>query len=83
MTVSLSVVSSRPREKRTQPNGAHLHHELCRNGVILFLLWQVHKGFGGVVRDQLDEGRSDQVAVIFDRRISRRTPGTFRTQVLT
>ena len=39
--------------------------------------------FEGVIRDHLDVGRPDQVALIFDRRISRRTPGTFRTRVLT
>jgi hypothetical protein len=38
--------------------------------------------FEGVIRDHLDVGRPDQVALIFDRRISRRTPGTFRTRVI-
>ena len=36
-----------------------------------------------MIRDHLDIGRPDQVALIFDRRISRRTPGTFRTKVIT
>ena len=39
--------------------------------------------FEEVIRDNLDLGRPDQVAVIFDRRVSRRTPGRFRTRVLT
>lgn len=39
--------------------------------------------FEGVIRDHLDVGRPDPVALIFDRRISRRTPGTFRTRVIT
>lgn len=39
--------------------------------------------FEGVIRDHLDIGRPDQVAILFDRRISRRTPGTFRTRVIT
>jgi hypothetical protein len=34
-------------------------------------------------RDHLDVGRPEKVALIFDRRINRRTPGTFRTQVIT
>ncbi len=39
--------------------------------------------FEGVIRDHLDIGRPDQVALLFDRRISRRTPGAFRTKVVT
>jgi hypothetical protein len=39
--------------------------------------------FEGVIRDHLDIGRPDQVALIFDRRINRRTPGSFRTRVIT
>ena len=39
--------------------------------------------FEGVIRDHLDIGRPDQVALIFQRRISRRTPGRFRTRVIT
>lgn len=38
--------------------------------------------FENVIRDHLDVGRPQQVALIFDRRVSRRTPGTFRTRVL-
>jgi hypothetical protein len=38
--------------------------------------------FESVIRDHLDVGRPDQVALIFDRKINRRTPGTFRTRVL-
>ncbi|MDP8928331.1 MAG: hypothetical protein M3O70_07075 [Actinomycetota bacterium] len=39
--------------------------------------------FEGVIRDHLDVGRPDQVVLVFDRRITRRTPGTFRTRVIT
>ena len=39
--------------------------------------------FEGVIRDHLDIGRPSQVALIFDRRINARTPGKFRTRVLT
>jgi hypothetical protein len=39
--------------------------------------------FEGVIRDHLDIGRPDQVALIFQRRISRRTQGPFRTRVVT
>jgi hypothetical protein len=39
--------------------------------------------FEGVIRDHLDLGRPDQVALIFDRRVSVRTPGAFRTRVIT
>jgi hypothetical protein len=39
--------------------------------------------FEAVIRDHLDIGRPDQVALIFQKRISRRTPGPFRTRVIT
>jgi hypothetical protein len=39
--------------------------------------------FEEVIRDNLDLGRPDQVALIFERRVTRRTPGRFRTRVLT
>jgi hypothetical protein len=39
--------------------------------------------FEEVIRDNLDLGRPDQVSLIFERRVSRRTPGRFRTRVLT
>ncbi|HVS62672.1 MAG TPA: hypothetical protein VMT85_04105 [Thermoanaerobaculia bacterium] len=38
--------------------------------------------FEGVIRDHLDIGRPDQIALIFDRRIGKRTPGTFRSRVI-
>ena len=38
--------------------------------------------FEGVIRDHLDIGRPEQVALIFDRRVTRRTPGSFRSRVL-
>jgi hypothetical protein len=39
--------------------------------------------FEGVIRDHLDIGRPHQIALIFKRRVTRCTPGTFRTRVLT
>jgi hypothetical protein len=39
--------------------------------------------FEEVIRENLDIGRPDQVQLIFDRPITRRTPGRFRTRVLT
>jgi len=39
--------------------------------------------FEAVIRENLDLGRPDQVALIFTRRVTRRTPGRFRTRVLT
>ena len=36
-----------------------------------------------MIRENLDIGRPDQVQLIFERRITRRTPGRFRTRVLT
>jgi hypothetical protein len=39
--------------------------------------------FEQVIRENLDVGRPDHVQLIFDRRVSRRTPGRFRTRVIT
>jgi hypothetical protein len=39
--------------------------------------------FEEVIRENLDLGRPDQVQLIFNRRITKRTPGRFRTRVLT
>jgi hypothetical protein len=39
--------------------------------------------FEEVIRENLDVGRPSQVSLVFDRRISRRTPGRFRTRVIT
>jgi hypothetical protein len=39
--------------------------------------------FEEIIRENLDLGRPDKVQLIFDRRVSRRTPGHFRTRVLT
>jgi hypothetical protein len=39
--------------------------------------------FEGVIRENLDIGRPSQVQLIFDRKVSRRTPGRFRTRVIT
>jgi hypothetical protein len=39
--------------------------------------------FEDVIRENLDLGRPDQVQLIFQRRVTKRTPGRFRTRVLT
>jgi hypothetical protein len=39
--------------------------------------------FEEVIRDNLHAGRPDQVQLIFARRVTKRTPGRFRTRVLT
>jgi hypothetical protein len=39
--------------------------------------------FEEVIRENLDIGRPDHVQLIFERRVTRRTPGRFRTRVLT
>jgi len=39
--------------------------------------------FEEIIRENLDLGRPDMVQLIFDRRVTRRTPGRFRTRVLT
>jgi len=39
--------------------------------------------FEEVIRENLDLGRPSQVALIFDRRVTKRTPSRFRTRVIT
>src|ERR1700758_2818078 len=39
--------------------------------------------FEEVIRETLDIGRPSQVSLVFDRKVSRRTPGRFRTRVIT
>jgi hypothetical protein len=39
--------------------------------------------FEDVIRENLDLGRPDKVQLIFERRVTRRTPGRFRRRVLT
>jgi hypothetical protein len=39
--------------------------------------------FEAIIRENLDLGRPDQVQLIFERRVTKRTPGRFRTRVLT
>jgi hypothetical protein len=39
--------------------------------------------FEQTIRDQLDLGRPDQVQIVFDRTITKRTPGRFQTKVIT
>jgi hypothetical protein len=39
--------------------------------------------FEEVIRENLDLGRPDQVQLLFNRRVTQRTPGRFRTRVIT
>jgi hypothetical protein len=39
--------------------------------------------FEQLIRDHLDVGRPEPVSLIFDKRVTARTPGTFRTKVIT
>jgi len=39
--------------------------------------------FEDAIRENLDLGQPDQVQLIFERRVTKRTPGRFRTRVLT
>ena len=39
--------------------------------------------FEQIIREHLDLGRPSQVQLLFDRRITKRTPGRFRTRVIT
>jgi hypothetical protein len=38
--------------------------------------------FEEIIRDNLDLGRPDRVQLIFDRRVTKKTPGEFRTRVI-
>ena len=39
--------------------------------------------FEEVIRENLDIGRPNQVSLVFDRKVNRRTPGPFRTRIIT
>jgi hypothetical protein len=39
--------------------------------------------FESLIRENLDQGRPSQVQLIFNRRVTKRTPGSFRTRVIT
>jgi hypothetical protein len=39
--------------------------------------------FEEVIRENLDIGRPSQVQLIFDRRVNKKTPGRFRTRLIT
>ena len=39
--------------------------------------------FEQIIRDNLDLGRPDRVGLIFDRQVTKKTPGRFRTRVIT
>jgi len=38
--------------------------------------------FEEVIRDNLDQGRPDRIQLIFERKVTKRTPGRFRTRVI-
>jgi len=38
--------------------------------------------FEEVIRDNVDQGRPDRIQLLFERRVTRRTPGRFRTRVI-
>jgi hypothetical protein len=38
--------------------------------------------FEAIIRDNLDVGRPDRIQLVFERRVTKRTPGLFRTQVI-
>ena len=43
---------------------------------------QGRQWFEAVIRDNLDVGRPDRIQLLFERRITKATPGQFRTQVV-
>src|SRR5205823_4778786 len=59
--------------------------KLCINGHEYVKRQLAKEGiaFEEVIRENLDIGRPDQVQLIFARRVTKRTPGRFRTRVLT
>ncbi len=59
-----------------------LHIEFARTQVFDRPLSGRHL-FEEIIRENLDLGRPQQVSLIFDRRITRRTPGRWRTRVIT
>ena len=38
--------------------------------------------FEAIIRDNLDVGRPDRIQLVFEKRVTKRTPGLFRTQVI-
>jgi hypothetical protein len=56
--------------------------QLQRIGGVVWYL-RGHLGQRFAIRENLDIGRPGQVQLIFDRRVNRRTPGRFRTRVIT
>ena len=38
--------------------------------------------FEAIIRDNLDVGRPDRIQLVFERRVTKRTPGYFRTKVV-
>jgi len=44
--------------------------------------WRGREFFAEVIRDNLDLGRPDRVQLVFDRVVTKQTPGEFRTRVI-
>ncbi len=59
-----------------------LHAEFCLTQVLDFPRTG-RQFFEEIIRENLDLGRPDRVQLIFKRRVTQRTPGAFRTRVLT
>src|SRR6266436_3077145 len=60
--------------------------QLAQKGIVFQVLDRPVHGrlfFEQVIRENLDLGRPEQVQLIFNRKITRRTPGRFRTRVVT
>ena len=61
----------------------HAHGGLL---VLVLSCWQSDHGrlfFENLIRENLDLGRPEQIELIFNRKITNRTPGRFRTRVVT
>jgi hypothetical protein len=43
---------------------------------------QGRQWFEAIIRDNLDVGRPDRIQLVFERRVTQKTPGLFRTQVI-
>ena len=75
--------------RRLDPKTGRTYPWLYRSTAMVnqFYFYAVDRDFGpffeDVIRENLDLGRPDQVQLLFLRRISRRTPGRFRTRVIT
>ena len=70
---------------------ARLADKHARTPAQIVLRWHIELGHVAIpksvtpsrIRENLDIGRPDMVQLIFNRRVTKRTPGRFRTRVLT